>query len=228
MRQLHPVSFRERFVASGTYVWSHDGVATGDLEHWTLHEPGAGALSLRADYDGRAGSGVNWLFEGFYSHASRRVERFDLSVFGEQHTEVKVLFSGAEVNISLRVDGRPQPPRQRTLMPPAVSLPPALVAAYLFAGESVAAAPVFTVDIDVKAGLVRTERATLLSIEHLGVEPVDVDGRPIDARRLRLLGQDGRDEQVWFDAFDVAVRWQNAAGRAAQLTRYVHRPETIS
>ena len=155
MRQLHPVSFHERYVASGTYVFYQDDAPTGDVEHWTLHEPGEGALTVRADYDGRAGTGVHWLFEGLCNRSLRRFERFDLSLYGTQHTDAKFIFGPGEVQISLRIDGSATDRLDIPLPNGAIVRPPALVADGLALGSDNQTAPAFVPTLDLSAGLVQ-------------------------------------------------------------------------
>lgn len=228
MRQLHPVSFHERFVASGTYVWSQDGVATGDVEHWTVHEPGPGAWSLRADYDGRAGSGTSWLFEGFYDRARRRLDRFDLSLYGAQHTEAKFIFAADEVQISLRVDGKAKDRLDLPLAEDVAPCPPALVAAYLFVPGLLDSISVFLPDVDYAAGLVRGGGVELISTEYRDSEPVVIGEKAIQAMRISLYGEQGMSTDICLDAHDILLRLETPTRLVAQLTQYVHRPETTS
>lgn len=225
MRQLHPVSFHEQFVASGTYLYSQDDAATGDIEHWTIHEPGEGALTIRADYDGRAGSGVNWLFEGFYNCIRRRVERFDLSVLGDRRTDAKVSVGADGLHVSLRVDGEAVAPITSALPPDAVALPPALVGAYLFASGAASAVQAVVIDFDPATGIIHGLTQQTLAVEARGAEAIVIDGHTVHTNVLRVVSDTGREVSIWRDQSDVVLRWQDAHGRAAILTQYVHRPE---
>lgn len=228
MRQLHPVSFHERFVASGTYIHCRDNVATGDVEHWTLHEPGQGAWTLRADYDGRDGSGINWLFEGYYDRVRRRVERFDLSLYGAQQADVKFGFEPHEVRVTVRSAGERRDGFAMALPPGYAALPPALVAAYLFVRADAAELPLFVPALDFVRGRVHHAAVETGTVEFAGSEDVTVDGRTLPARVVRVRGDRGRDVTCWLDTNDILLRWQTADGLSALLTQYVHRPETTS
>lgn len=216
MRQLHPVSFRERFVASGTYTFFQDAVPTGDVEHWTLHEPGQGAWTVRADHDGRAGSGTSWLFEGLYDGERRRFERFDLSLYGAQHTDAKFIFEPGEVQISLRVDGVARDQFVIPVPTDAAPQPPALVGAYLFIPGVVDSLQVFMPELDFAAGLVRGGTVETLSVEYRDTEPLVIS----------VYGERALFADISLDQHDILLHWETPTGLAAHLSQYVHRPET--
>ena len=224
MRQLHPVSFHERFVASGTYVFSQDDTPTGDVEHWTLHEPGVGALTVRADYDGRDGTGVHWLFEGLYNRALRRFERFDLSLYGTQHTDAKFIFGPGEVQISLRIDGSATDRLDIPLPNGAIVRPPALVADGLALGSDNQTAPAFVPTLDLSAGLVQGGRIEVTTVTQQNNEMLTVDGREVEARIYHVQG----DYTCWLDRHNILLRRRWPSGLTAQLSQYVHRPETTT
>jgi hypothetical protein len=224
MRQLHPVSFRERFVASGTYTFFQDAVPTGDVEHWTLHEPGRGAWTVRADHDGRAGSGTSWLFEGLYDGERRRFERFDLSLYGVQHTDAKFIFEPGEVQISLRVDGVAQEPLVVPL-PEAYTLRlPALVADGLALSGDVES-PAFRPSLDFAAGLVHGGVLETTTIAYYRIDPEIVPGKPIPEHGYAVRGDQGSDFTVQMNADKIPIFFQFASGLTAHLSQYVHRPE---
>lgn len=90
MRYLHPVSLREKFIASGTYVFYNSaGALLPDVEHWSVHEVGEGAHFFRADHDGRAGNGPSFLTEALL-RPDGGIERFDLRAYGGEHEPIKV------------------------------------------------------------------------------------------------------------------------------------------
>ena len=225
MRQLHPVSFHEHFVASGTYVFYQDDVPTGDVEHWTLHEPGQGAWTVRADHDGRDGTGESWLFEGLYNCERRHFERFDLSLYGTQHTDAKFIFEPGEVQVSLRVDGVAKD-RLDLPLPDAYTVRlPALVADGLALADD-KPTPAFVPALDFSAGLVTGGTLETPIIEQQGVERVEVAGQMLDARVYRVRGEPSGEFTAWLDAHDIQLCHQSATGLTAVLSQYVHRPET--
>jgi hypothetical protein len=228
MRQLHPVSFHERFVASGTYVWSQDGAPTGDVEHWTIHEPGAGAWTIRADYDGRAGSGTNWLFEGYFDRASRRVERFDMAVFEPRRMDAKFAFESGEARVSVRVDGVAADVQTVTLEPDAVLRPPALVCAWLFVAQPLADAPAFVPMLACIEDAVDCGAPDTFTVTELEPASITVDAQLFVARVWRVRTRGGEDVTLWFNHRDILLGCDSSTGRAARLTQYVHRPETTS
>jgi hypothetical protein len=227
MRQLHPVSFHERFVASGSYVYAQDGADTGDVEHWTLHEPGDGGLTLRADYDGRSGSGVNWLFEGFYLREKRRFERFDLSLLGPQRTDAKFVFTADEAQISLRIDGVARE-RIDIALPPDCAVWPLALAGLGLLDVQQAEMPLFVPALRVDTGLVQGGVVETLRITALPPEALSVDTRPYDAHAYGFTMWSLGEMRLWLDRYTIPLQMQAAFGLTARLTQYVHRPETTS
>lgn len=231
MRQLHPVSFNERFVAGGEYVCYDGDTPTGDVERWTLHEPGAGSRTIRADYDGQAGSGINWLFEGLALGlgGAVRIERFDLLLLGaEQKTEAKLMFGAQGVDVSRRVDGAA---RQMFRISDVSNLwvaAPSLVARYWFLrnlplprGE----VTVFEADIDFAVGILRGGQLKTVQIEPLDLPAPVPSEWTAGARGFRFDGTRDRGETCWLNAHWIPVYYQDAAGRNARLAEYTHRPE---
>lgn len=232
MRQLHPVSFHERFVASGSYIYAQDGVDTGDAEYWTLHEPGDGGLTLRADYDGRSGSGVNWLFEGFYLREKGRFERFDLTLFGTQRTDAKFVFTADEAQISLRVDGVAQTPFNIAIASDVIRYPPALVGAYLSLLDTADSIRLFVPELEFVAGQVHGGAVERAIVHHYSIKPKlkpSFNGSTIiPVKGIRLERANSVTEEATLDRDNILLHYVGSTGRSAHLTQYVHRPETIS
>lgn len=91
MRRLHPVSLREKFVASGTYHFydSTDRLLPYE-EHWSVHEVGEGAHFIRMDYDGRAENGPSVLMEALRT-PDGAIERCDVRAYGGDSDAVRLL-----------------------------------------------------------------------------------------------------------------------------------------
>ncbi|MEL6309579.1 MAG: hypothetical protein AAFN11_05715 [Chloroflexota bacterium] len=77
MRYLHAVSANEKFVASGEYHYTRDGVALAVIEKFTVHELNGGALLYRVDEDGRREDGLTILSEALVS-PDGQFERFNV------------------------------------------------------------------------------------------------------------------------------------------------------
>lgn len=78
MRQLHPVSIKERFVASGVYIWAQSGVILPVREAWTIHELPDQSQIVRVD---REDSGTTLLLE-ILRDAAGGMQRFDGHFYG--------------------------------------------------------------------------------------------------------------------------------------------------
>jgi len=231
MRQLHPVSFHERFVASGTYTYYNGDTPAGDVERWTLHEPGAGSLTIRADYDGRTDSSIDWLFEGLAVETGGhwRIERFDLLALGHTvKTEAKFVFGPDGAEISPRVDGEPQAVIRVAATGPFEVASPALVARYWFLQNlprQAGSVEIFEAGLDPASGVLHGGHISTASVEPLG-QPVPVTTADAgESQGFRIGRPDGEAIRCWLNARWIPVYWESSSGQSARLTEYTHRPE---
>lgn len=79
MRQIHPVSLHEKFVASGTYRPSDDKARLFPVSHWTIHELPDGSQLIRSDEQSHH---MTVLVEALRSSPDNgsRIERFDVFI----------------------------------------------------------------------------------------------------------------------------------------------------
>jgi hypothetical protein len=95
MRQIHPVGFQEKFVASGTYTHYRDDKPSGLVERWTIHELPDQSQLVRVDWDGRADEihHDTMLLETLYSAGTpgKKLERLEIHAFGAAAQQVKVV-----------------------------------------------------------------------------------------------------------------------------------------
>ena len=91
MRYLHPVTMKETFIASGTYIHYKEDEPTGSSEQWSIHELPDGAQFLRVDDDWRELDGSSILIEGWRSPESEgsHLERVDVAAFAPKESEIK-------------------------------------------------------------------------------------------------------------------------------------------
>lgn len=222
MRQLHPVSFHEKFVASGTYTLYQGNLPTGDVEHWSMHEPGEGSLTIRSDRDGRGGTGANWILEALCVRES--LERFDLEVFGENTTAAQFFLEQYGAIISKRINGETRSREEIALPAGYVASPPSLVAQFLFVSASVGwRVPVLVTELDFQGGLVAGQHVHEWTVEDAGEAEHAIGEERIPVREYRI--RNGDEMTCWFDKHNVLMRCENAAGARALLTQYVRRPE---
>ncbi len=227
MRQLHPVSFHEKFVASGTYTIGWGGKATGDVEHWTLHEPGAGSLTIRSDWDGRAGSGASWLFEGFTVASSRHgMERFDYQLLNRTRSAiVSYLFDQETVQSLIRVDEMTAEIAPMPLPADAMVCPPSFVAAYWFVLRLLRQGRTEAAVLEVPVSDRNFASFSEVRIEPVGESMCEVAGASYPVSGYRLTVDGAVDGDCWFDRFGILMRYQKPRGQSVLLTTYVHRPE---
>lgn len=81
MRQIHPVGFHEKFVASGAYTYQRgQNHKPGDaLENWTIHQLSDGGQIIRVDWESKADYWVS-LIEAWQNPIGN-VDRFDIKAY---------------------------------------------------------------------------------------------------------------------------------------------------
>jgi hypothetical protein len=88
MRQIHPVGFHEKFVASGVFTYLHDGNPLDTQEYWSIHELPDGGQLIRVDLDW-----VEWslLIEGWRGPSANggRIERADTHIWGAEKNGIR-------------------------------------------------------------------------------------------------------------------------------------------
>lgn len=85
MRYLHPVSIKERFVASGEYTYWLGDQHGGHYERWTIHRQPDGSRFYRFDYESSY-SGLVILGE-VLENTSNEIERTDIKLFSTANSE---------------------------------------------------------------------------------------------------------------------------------------------
>lgn len=225
MRYLHPIAAHEKFIASGTYHYTHGGDETRLVEHWTIHELPDGAWFMRVDKDGRFHDKRSVLIEAWRSPGGT-LERYDVVAYGAPGepigimrvtvtVEDGVLYVGRTLNNSTRTNDEIPLPDAYVLHPgglvfvgaalPGLSAfpPAALVAQGGFADEPDAAFRAVLTDPDASFD---------------GEQTATIDGKSLAARKYTL-----NNAAYWVDAHDIPL-WQESGAWTAQLTRYAHRP----
>jgi hypothetical protein len=222
VRQLHPVSFHEKFVASGVYTFYARNLPTADVEYWSMHEPGEGSCTIRVDRDGRAGTGANWILEALT--VNDRIERFDMEIFGTSTTTAKFMFADSKVEISQRVNGVVGEAVELSLSPTYEISPPALAAQWLFVPLAGQTAQAWTPVIDAAAGTIQGGQIEEWTIQAVGAASHPIGEQHIDCREYRVTGDAG-EWTLWFDSHGVLMRFDSDTGERALLTQYVRRPD---
>lgn len=92
MRQIHPTSLHEKFVASGVYRrYTLNKLVASATEYWSVYEQPDGSRIIRVDQDGRDVQERSLLTE-VWVNPNGVIERFDLFGYGSPRLNNEVLF----------------------------------------------------------------------------------------------------------------------------------------
>lgn len=237
MRQLHPVSPHEKFVASGVYTFFRDHRPSGLIEYWNIYELPDGSWVIRVDRDGREYDGRSVLVEAWRSWL-RRIERFDIHRYGDTEDQVKSLRGHytffddhVEVGCHINQDHHNQVELalpMNYLVRPFGEIFTGFILAQL-ADEEGQPRSVFSNtlnydDIHAPVGVIAQMSAGLR-----GKEQMDIAGRAV---RARLVERHFAEAQVtqghpiaWIDEHDVLLKYQTLDYPSLILTQYARRPD---
>ncbi len=246
MRQIHPVSFHEKFVASGVYTYLRGMQPTGTLEYWTIHQLPDGSQFVRADQDGRKEDGVSILMEVLHipDNKGGHIERFDAHFYAEKEkmmfgteAQVRCVFFDDYVQISTRVENYERESIEMTLPRNyVVGLPVIVTLGFTITGihDTKAATPVFGLEWGQSRETALSGRLNMLSVRYSGTSERYVAGHEIVTREYSvyppLFGStpqtfDEPFETVWLDEHQILVEREDSAGERVVLTQYARRPE---
>lgn len=231
MRRLHPVSLREKFIASGTYhFYDSSDVLLPYAEHWSVHEVGEGAEFIRVDHDGRAHNGSSILIEALRS-PDGRVVRFDLRAYGGEDDAVKLarasyIAGDFSVQVQRFLDNAPgmqreeKPPYAHSLLIPSACF---LLASGRYQealrGEKM---PVFLSHnihlLDDTAFDVKYHMYNNLTVK--AQEIIISGGKDYLATRLEYEDSAARQYVEWFNQQGVMLKAVGEVGIRAELVRY--------
>jgi hypothetical protein len=234
MRQIHPVSFHEKFVASGVYTFHKHGNPRDLHEYWSTHELPDGGKLIREDTP-------ELLIEAWVSPEQEggRIERVDLRYVGNLHARVKeqgnasYVFDSDKVQFGYTLENKPRQFEE-------VSLPAnylvAVLPSNLFIGFTLAAlasatgesVPICTCGIKYPA--IPTEELSFnVHVYYLPAITgekglIHVVGRARDAFRYTLGSQPPM--YYWIDEHGVLLRAGFLNGMThIELTQYARRPD---
>lgn len=235
MRQIHPVGFHEKFVASGVYSYYEHGSPRSAQEYWSIHELPDGGQLIRVDFP-------ILLIEAWVSPVQEggRIERADLHYLGNSHGRVKeqgkasYVFESDKVQLGYTIENKPRQFEE-------ISLPANyLVEVFpsnLFIGFTLAALASVTGDrvpictCGIKYPTVPTEELAfhvfVYSLPPIAGEKgsIHVIGRTLDAFRYTLGSQPPM--YYWIDEHGVLLRVEFLNGMThIELTQYARHPES--
>lgn len=224
MRQLHPATIHEKFVASGIYK-AGDAV----IEQWRIHELPDASWLIRVDCEAKGAEGYTLLIEALYG-AHRQAERFDLRVYqrrGDVTREGRATYTFFDGRvIAVRTIDRDEHQRDEQDLPPdTVVYPPAWVFSGLaltqIAGRE--SALVYTVNLEDVAGVGWLHgQVEQRQIDRVGDKTLSVAGKSHQAAGYKFID----DSRVyWVDAHGMLVQCESEQEAVIVLTQYARRPD---
>lgn len=239
MRQLHPVSIHEKFVASGVYSHFRGEKQVGIVESWSINEqPGNGQI-IRVDYDGRESDGRSILIEAWLN-SQKRTERFDIHAYGSKHDIIKrararYIIMNDMVQITRVINGNIQPVEELSADSSTIIYPGTALFKGFLIGQLVVEQRNVRVITYNPFNAYQPQQLTdaFRGYEH------DYDGvRFIERRNIAITGKlfEARGYESpapvldewpvgWLDKKDVLLRLDNTKGLTILLTQYARRPE---
>lgn len=226
MRVLHPVTIREKPVASGTYRYLRGGELLKGEEHFSIHELADGSWFVRIDYDWRVLDGTSQLIEALIDPLASggRFQRIVAQLHSPAGIAKETMdFHADRVLIGISgVEGERQDleialtPSYRVVMLKTTLLG---ITASRWPGEPGAALPAF-------GGYRSNDNKALVFDASLSVqrqETVVMAGQPVEARVVELTGE--FTQTLWLDGTGIALK-RVTGELAAELYNYSHRAET--
>lgn len=238
MRNIHPVSLHEVFVASGVYhTFDEQGAPIG-VERWSLHALPDGGQIARADYDGRDFSRASLLAEAWSPRPlaeDGRIERLDLRVYppkAHPFSEAKasyVLFN-TYAEIGRAVDRGPRQQTELALSPGTILDAPLLFLKSGLLARLPDPLPIVSPSLALTPDRVLTPiiRQCPLARPLDDQREVRVGGRAVAVTGWQFSEADGVVMFGWFDRYGILVLWGRDAAAEhplTQLIQYARRPE---
>jgi len=243
MRYLHAIAPHEDLISRGTYrYYDAEGVPTGLVEYWAVHEQPDGSQIIRVDKDGRSYDGRTELIEAWRSRTvdGAKIERFDVSYYGAldespRRMNATYVVEGSELYVG-RTVGNEQRLQSSIELPETYGVQPG---AYIFFGYLIPSivehAPLavvmrYGVQPQVESSFAVT--LTYPSLAQATNETIQVDGKSVEARcyiagESRVVSETERKverHRYYIDRHDVFLGHKSDSF-SVQLESYV-RPRT--
>jgi len=239
MRQLHPISPHEKFVASGVYSHFRGEKQVGIIESWSINEqPGNGQI-IRVDYDGRERDGRSILIEAWLN-GQKRTERFDLHAYGSKddaikQARVRYIWMDDKVQITRVINEEIQPIEEINADSSAIIYPGTALFKGFWVGQSAAKhqeTRIITYDpfyvyqphqpVDAFRGAYHDYDA----VRFLEIRSITITGKLFEARGYECTTPILNEWPVaWLDENDILLRLDNPGGMTILLTQYARRVE---
>lgn len=224
MRVLHPISQREKFIASGIYRYTRAGVPAQGDEHFSIHALPDDSWFVRIDYDWRLLDGSSQLIEalvdplasggGFQRivaqlHSSVGISRESVDFHGDHALIGVISADGVRRDIEVPLPGSYAVLMLKTTL----------------AGLAASRWPA-PADQTIRAfGGYRTERGTALifdaAMHALPPETLKIGGETVQTRVVELTGE--FPQTLWLDSLGIPVR-RVLGETVVDLHDYARRP----
>ncbi len=239
MRQLHPVSTHEKFVASGVYNHFRGEKQVGVVESWSINEQPGNGLIIRVDFDGRESDGRSLLIEAWLN-ASRCVERFDLHAYGSQQDVIKqakarYIIIDDRVQITRIVNGEIQPIEEMNADSGTHIFPGTALFRGFLIGQSAAEQqdiriitynPFYAYQPYQPTDAFRGFNHTYDAVRFIEKRNITITGKLFEAHGYESPMPIMEEWPVaWLDEHDVLLRLDSTRGLTILLTQYARRPE---
>lgn len=225
MRVLHPISQREKFVASGIYRYTRGGVPAQGDEHFSIYALPDNSWFVRVDYDWRLLDGTSQLIEALVDplNAGGRFQR----IVAQLHTAVGITresFDFHESHVLIGV-GDESGIRHDIEVPLPEDYAVLLLKTTL-AGLAAARWPAPAGQTVTAFGGYRTETSTPLTFDaamrERPAEALKIGSETIQTRVVELTGE--FPQTLWLDSLGIPVR-RVLGETVADLHSYSRRPE---
>jgi tRNA G26 N,N-dimethylase Trm1 len=242
MRQIHPTTLREKFLASGLYQHYRNEELTGLVEHWTIHELSNSAWMIRVDWDARDDKAINqsMLLEALCLPATNgmKIERIDIDAYGTHDDPIKFvkasyIFFDHHVQINRTLDGETMPLEDIDLPPNyAINVGTRLLIGWMIAqvaSNKGVPFPVFSIETSHHARTAfagyMTEESALLVDEDWFVTPTNKRVRAKHYNWLKPSDVQQIESTLWLDEYNILLLHDSFSLGDVMLNQYARRPE---
>lgn len=207
MRVLHPISQREKFIASGIYRYTRGGVLAEGDEHFSIHALPDGSWFVRVDYDWRQLDGSSQLIEALVDPlaAGGSFQR----IVAQLHSSVGISRESIDFHADHALIGvTSEDGARRDIEVPLPGGYTVLMLKTTLAGIAASHWPVPAGEKITAFGGYRTESGTTLTfnavMRELPFETLKIGAETVQTRVIELTGE--FPQIIWLDPLGIAVR----------------------
>jgi hypothetical protein len=239
MRQIRPVGFHEKFVASGVYTYyNENGLERAISDNWSIHQLPDGSQKVRVDWETREDFWIDLIDALLTSQQSvKQIERFEISAYTTDWSSARIkanfIFFEDHVEVGRTYNDDPRENEEVNLPSEYVVYPGTCI----FLGFAISQAALKNMDEvtiigcypwmdDHSAIRVMVSKWSVISA---GYDILEIVGHNHDVRRYEQHISSEDIGIYWLDSYDVLLRAETRrSGRLLSyvvLTQYARRPE---